>query len=69
VAFGYGVADKSCYGSGVGCRFAQAPGYIVNWKTKTAPDGSEVSDVEPVDDEEVREKIDGMEMYCQINFD
>jgi len=71
VAFGYAMIDKSCCGSG-GCRFANVPGYILNWRTKTAGDGSPVSDVEPIEDEteraEIRNLIDKNELYCQVNF-
>jgi len=48
------------------------PGYILNWRTKTAGDGSPVSDVEPIEDEteraEIRNLIDKNELYCQVNF-
>ena len=71
VAFGYGVVNKSCCGEG-GCRFANVPGYILDWKTKSAPDGSPVSNVEPVEDKteqrEIHEMIDKAELYCQVNF-
>lgn len=72
VAFGYAVVEKSCCGSGAGCRFAQVPGYVVSWKSKTTPDGAPVSEVEPVEDENeqraIEELIDRTELYCQVMF-
>jgi len=71
VVFGYAVIDKSCCG-GSGCRFANVPGYVVEWRARTAPDGSPVTVVEPITDEteqmEVHEVIDETELYCQVNF-
>ena len=71
VVFGYAVIDKSCCGSG-GCRFAQVPGYIVHWENGAAPDGSPVSEVEPIEAEnersEIHELIDRAEPHCQVNF-
>jgi hypothetical protein len=71
VVFGYAVVDKSCCGS-TGCRFANVPGYVIEWRTHSAADGSPVSLVEPVTDEteqnEIHDLIDKAECYCQVNF-
>jgi hypothetical protein len=71
VVFGFAIVDKSCCGSS-GCRFANVPGYVVEWHSKTAPDGCAVSVVEPVTDEKekigIHELIDKTEVYCQVNF-
>jgi len=50
------VIESSCCGVG---DFASAlvPGYIVGWRTGTDKDGAPVSDVEPIQDEKVRELV------------
>ncbi|MFA6449704.1 MAG: hypothetical protein WCX65_09560 [bacterium] len=71
VVFGYALVDKSCCG-GSGCRFANVPGYIVEWQSRKAADGAPVSVVEPIEDKteknEIQDIIDKTEMYCQVNF-
>jgi len=73
VVYGYAVVEKSCCGSGAGCRFAKVPGFVVEWKSGTDPDGRQISLVEPVEDPEAREKIhemiDARELYCQVDFE
>ncbi len=72
VVFGYAVVDKSCCGGGAGCRFANVPGYVLKWKNKSTPEGTPVSEVEPVEDEAaqrgIEQLIDSTELYCQVNF-
>ncbi|MEW5946327.1 MAG: hypothetical protein AB1742_09020 [bacterium] len=71
VVFGCALIDRSCCGAG-GVRYALVPGYVLSLKTETAPDGSPVSSVEPVEDERdreaLRETIERLEPYCQVNF-
>jgi hypothetical protein len=71
VAFGLGVIDNACCGPG-GCRFANVVGYLADPKTHVEKDGSPVSEVEPVVEEEarreIRRRIEKMEPYCQVNF-
>jgi hypothetical protein len=71
VVFGYAVVDKSCCG-GSGCRFANVPGYVIEWQSRKAADGAPVSVVEPIENEneknEIHDIIDKTEVYCQVNF-
>ncbi|MFH1538188.1 MAG: hypothetical protein ABIH66_04465 [bacterium] len=71
VVYGVAVVDKSCCGQG-GCRFAQVPGFISEWKAKRTDDGEEITVVEPVEDKsaqkKIQEMIDKAELYCQVNF-
>jgi hypothetical protein len=71
VEFGYGILDKSCCGT-AGCRFAYVAGYIISWKSKLAEDGSPVSEIQTIEDEEERSEIkdiiDLTEPHRQVNF-
>ena len=68
---GYAVVDRSCCGTG-GVVFANVPGFIVKWRARTAPDGSPVSEVEPVADDAARKEISAAIRrsvpHCQVNF-
>ncbi|MEA1959058.1 MAG: hypothetical protein U9N44_05255 [Chloroflexota bacterium] len=50
------MIDNSCCGRG-GCTYAIVPGYVVNWETKKSESGLPVSEVEPINDKEVRREI------------
>ena len=71
VVFGFAMIDKSCCGEG-GCRFANVPGYVVDWKARTNDENAPVSVVEPITDEmeqrDIHDLIDKTELYCQVNF-
>jgi hypothetical protein len=68
---GYALFDTTCCGVG-GCAYALVPGFILDWKSKTNEDGLAVSQVEPVRDLVVREKvrrlIEKKEMVHQVSF-
>ncbi|MEM2983018.1 MAG: hypothetical protein QXH17_07630 [Candidatus Bathyarchaeia archaeon] len=53
---GNAVVDSSCCGYG-GCRYAIVPGYVLRWKWRTDEKGLPVSEVEPVLNDDLREKI------------
>lgn len=64
---GYSVTDRSCCGTG-GCIFISIPGYIVDHHHAQKEDGSFISTVEPVVDEEQRSSIRRLirsNGYCQ----
>lgn len=71
VVLGHAIIDNSCCGTG-GCRYAFVPGYVVTWKTKSNEGGSEISEVEPVADQEERLEIQKFlretEVVQQVNF-
>lgn len=68
---GHAAFDTSCCGAG-GCAYALVPGYILRWKTRRNEDGLVVSEVEPVDDPGVRERlrafIEKEEVVHQVRF-
>jgi hypothetical protein len=68
---GYAVIDTSCCGAG-GCGFAWVPGYIVSWKSKVNAEGLPISQVEPIEDPEVRKEtgdiIQKQEPVNQVQF-
>jgi len=68
---GYAVFDTSCCGGG-GCGYAWVPGYVLDWKAETDPEGFAVSRVEPVRDPEaqasIRDIIREREGVAQVNF-
>ena len=49
--------ESSCCG-GRSFRYAQVPGYLVNWKSKKDKEGRSVSEVEPITDEATKDKIE-----------
>jgi hypothetical protein len=53
---GQGVVEASCCGTG-GWLYAIVPGYVVGWQNKTNEHGLLVSEVEPISDGNLREKI------------
>ncbi len=71
VEFGCAVIDNACCGAG-GFRYANIVGYVTTWRTRMGKEGSPVSEVEPVREEEARreiqERIREVEPYCQVNF-
>jgi len=48
--------ESSYYLTGGG-PYALVPGYIIRWKCKQSTDGSPVSEVEPIKDEDARQSI------------
>ena len=71
VVFGHAIIDNSCCGPG-GCRYAFVPGYVIAWKTKSNEGGSEISEVDPVADQderlEIQKYLRESEMVLQVNF-
>jgi hypothetical protein len=69
---GYAAFDSTCCGAG-GCAYALVPGFVVNWKGKTGQDGSAISRVEPIHDQDVQEKVREAivetELVQQVRFD
>ena len=53
---GQAVVESSCCNTGT-WTYAIVPGYIVNWQNTNNDTGLPVSEVEPIPDEETREKI------------
>ncbi len=70
-AVGNAVVDSACCGA-YGCRFAVVPGYMLEWKYKTDPDGTPLSRVQPLRDELVRKKVEAKlrntESVAQVIF-
>jgi hypothetical protein len=68
---GYSMTDSACCGMG-GCVFTLVPGFMVRNRFKKADDGRDVSEVEPIKDEGLREEIAGLirksEPSNQVNF-
>jgi hypothetical protein len=53
---GHAAFDTSCCGPG-GCGYALVPGFILKWKGETNQDHLAVSQVEPIHDKGVQEKV------------
>lgn len=70
-AVGNAMIDASCCGVW-GCRYALVPGYVVRWKHATTPEGDPISEVQPIDDEQVRKRIikllEAKEAVTQVRF-
>ena len=66
-AVGNAAVDSSCCGSW-GCTYALVPGYVVDWKYKTNDKGMSVSTVEPVRDNEAKQRISAL-LECQEKVD
>jgi hypothetical protein len=68
---GYAAVDTSCCGLG-GLAFAAVAGFVVEWRFARAPDGREISRVEPIGREglqaELRSLIKTREHVPQVNF-
>jgi hypothetical protein len=68
---GYAAFDTSCCGAG-GVAYALVPGFILDWKGKRNADGLAISQVEPVHDNGVQEKLRALiekeEMVQQVRF-
>ncbi len=68
---GNAVIDSSCCGDG-GCRYAVVPGFIVSWKSKTNEAGVQTSEVEPITEqilkERIRKIIEKNEWVNQVQF-
>jgi hypothetical protein len=55
-AVGTAVVDGSCCGAW-GCRYALVPGYVVRWKYNQNDNGTPISQVQPISDEEVKTRV------------
>jgi len=68
---GYAAFHTACCGVG-GCAYALVPGFIASWKSERKENGLPVSQVEPIRDEAVQEKIrrsiEQQETVHQIRF-
>jgi hypothetical protein len=68
---GHAAFDTACCGVG-GCAYALVPGFVVNWKGKIGKDGAAISQVEPIHDkgvqERVRRLIEKTELVQQVRF-
>ena len=68
---GHAAFDTTCCGVG-GCAYALVPGFISSWRTSTNSEGLSVSQVEPIRDravqERVRRLIEQQEMVHQVTF-
>jgi len=68
---GMGEIDSSCCGT-AGCRYALVPGYIRKWKNRKNEEGQDISEVEPVLNEDVKKEISDIlkkeDVVTQINF-
>ena len=68
---GVAVFDSTCCGAG-GASYAVVPGFVRKWEYKTDDDGNQVSLVEPVLNDHIREKIKSMilkkETVYQVDF-
>lgn len=53
---GYALFDSTCCGSG-GCTYAVVQGTIQNWKKKKDENGGFITDVVPIQEEDLRLKI------------
>lgn len=70
-AVGNAMVDSSCCGVW-GCRYALVPGYVIRWKHRTTPEGTPVSDVQPIEDEQARKRLtkllESKETINQVRF-
>ena len=53
---GYAVFDTTCCGTG-GCVYALVPGIVSRWKYERDGSGEPVSELEPIDDPELKKEI------------
>lgn len=53
---GHAAFETTCCGAG-GCAYALVPGFVLQWKHRTSRDGLPVSEIEPIHDEDTRERI------------
>jgi hypothetical protein len=67
----HGVFDSSCCGVG-GVGYVFVPGFVLAWKSTVNDAGHDVSEVEPITDEKLRQEISAMireiEKVNQVNF-
>lgn len=67
----HGVFDSTCCGVG-GCGYVFVPGFILSWKSTVNDEGKEVSEVEPITDDVLRqrltEKLAELESVNQVSF-
>ena len=68
---GAAVFDTTCCGTG-GCAYALVPGFVRQWKYKTNANGRPVSQVSPVADDRLRERVKAFivekESIHQVDF-
>jgi len=69
---GYALIDTSCCGLG-GCPFVHVKGSLLEWKSKVDVHGQDVSLVESISDERLKQSIhktlQEKEVFHQIRFD
>jgi hypothetical protein len=53
---GTSTVESACCGGG-SCGYAIVPGFVVSWQKKKNKDGLPVSEVEPIDDDAVKQAI------------
>ncbi len=58
---GHAVFDSTCCGAG-GCVYAVVYGIIVNWKQKKKSNGSDISEIIPIRNQEAKKTIQQMIM-------
>lgn len=68
---GHAAFDSTCCGPG-GCAYGLVPGFVLAWKTRRNEDGLAVSQVEPIHEKSVQEKvrrsIEKQETVQQVTF-
>jgi hypothetical protein len=68
---GHALFDSTCCGVG-GCGYALVQGHVGGWRTTTSADGLPMTEVEPIDDEALRDRIRRAlverEKVQQVNF-
>ena len=57
VLMGHAVVDTACCGT-TGCGYALVPGFVERWKYKQNGDGLAVSQVIPIQDDELKAQIE-----------
>jgi hypothetical protein len=53
---GHAAFETTCCGTG-GCAYALVPGFVLQWKNEQDPDGLAISQVEPIRDGNMQERV------------
>jgi hypothetical protein len=68
---GHAAFETTCCGVG-GCAYAVVPGYVLNWKEDSGPEGLPISEVEPInhpaDQDAIRQYLLKSELVHQVIF-
>lgn len=68
---GMAIVDNSCCAP-TGCKYAIVPGYVLDWHVRTSDSGLQVSEVQPIRDEQIRKEITALikeaEIVQQVEF-